>query len=390
MKHPRIPGLLVLVVVILTVLGGTASATGLTSPENTVYTSTISAASEGHVVFDNPIAKIECSSAIEGKVESHGESVTAKGNVSSLSFTSCTNSWSVTVTSAGSLEVHATENDNGTVTSTGAKIEATRLGITCRYATNNTSIGTLTGSYTTESTATLDLNGSIPFESGSAFCGTSPVSWTGSYTVNSPEFLTVEANAAVTVRLCEEAVEPCPDEKTFPAGTEFLADPVGSATAAFDFTFKGAAKHVTCTGTQLAGKTSVKEGIGSIGGTISTIAFPNCTPAKVCEVTLPSKPTVMRIRRGGKGYEGLMLLGNDYKFKINCPGEGFYCVYTANEMIGTLIPGSPPKDIVSNKLINVAVDSSSKDCGTWLTFVHEWRFEKPQVNFTPKVYVSRS
>lgn len=196
----RIPVIALLAVAssVLWMAAATASATDLTYAPNpaelpvSVYTSTIAAASEGHVTLNNPIAKVECASTLEGKVESHGAGVTVKGNVSTLSFSSCTNSWHVTTVSAGSLEVHETGTGDGTLTSSGATVEATRLGVTCRYATSSTAIGTLTGSFTTGTNATIDLSGSIPFHSGSGLCGAGAVGWTGSYVVTTPSLLAVQ------------------------------------------------------------------------------------------------------------------------------------------------------------------------------------------------------
>src|SRR5690349_18147478 len=85
-----------------------ASATTLESPEGTIYTGSIAAQAEGHVVLDNPIATIECASNISGESEIHGEGVTVSGSISALTFTSCTNNWHVTTVSAGALEVHGT------------------------------------------------------------------------------------------------------------------------------------------------------------------------------------------------------------------------------------------------------------------------------------------
>ncbi len=199
--------LLVVVASVLWMGAGTALATVLTSPEGTVYTGSIVAEAEGHVAFDNPIAKIECASKVEGEVESHGEGITVKGNVTALSFTSCTNSWHVTVVSGGSLEVHETEagEGDGTVISNGATIEGTRFGVTCRYATESTEMGMLTGSKTTGSNATLDVEAEIPFHSGSGLCGTSAINWAGSYIVTTPSTLTVAKNFHFVVE--EKTVE---------------------------------------------------------------------------------------------------------------------------------------------------------------------------------------
>lgn len=166
----------------------TASVTGLTSPEGETYEGSISAEAEGHVVLDNPLGSIQCDSDVGVALEVNGEEARAGGPVTSLVFSGCTEGWHVTVVSAGALSVEHTEGDNGYVFSTGATIEATKFGISCRYATTNTKIGTLTGG----SPATLDIQGAIPFHSGSFFCSSSPVNWTGSYSIAAPEVIKVD------------------------------------------------------------------------------------------------------------------------------------------------------------------------------------------------------
>jgi hypothetical protein len=162
--------------------------TNLTSPEGTVATPTINAKAEGHVVLDNPIATIQCAVNLEGTVASHGEGKSASGVLSALGFTGCTNSWHVTVGSPGSLDIHWTSGANGTVVSSGATIEATRFGVTCRYHTEVTDLGTLTGG----SPATLDLAGSVFFHSGSFLCGEGATTWTGAYEISAPSSLYVD------------------------------------------------------------------------------------------------------------------------------------------------------------------------------------------------------
>jgi hypothetical protein len=189
MKYAKMLGLLAVAAAALMAFAGTASATIITSPAGTAYTSTIKAGNAGgHVVLDNPIAKIECSSSVEGKVESHGAAVTAAGKISSLTFTNCTNSWHVTVSSGGSLEIHSLGGGKGTLTSSGATVISTRFGVECRYATSNTHIGTVTGG----TPATLAISASIPFHGGSSFCGEGATSWTGSYTVSTPGTLLID------------------------------------------------------------------------------------------------------------------------------------------------------------------------------------------------------
>lgn len=176
----KILGLLALIVTALVALPAVAQATTVTSPTGTVITGEKEGKSEGHVVLDNPVAKIECTSELNGPIESHGSGVTAKGNVKKLSFTNCTNSWHVTAVTAGSLEAHYLSGSNATITSSGATIEATRLGVTCRYITSSTDLGMATGG----NPATLDISAAIPFHSGSGLCGSSSTTFTGSYIGN--------------------------------------------------------------------------------------------------------------------------------------------------------------------------------------------------------------
>jgi hypothetical protein len=162
-----------------------------------VYTGTVTAANDnGHVSLhgENGVT-VECSSFIEGKVETHGPGLTAEGTVGALSFTGCTGSSGVHVKKKGTLIAHGLGSSNATITSTGAEIEATASSIfgtiTCVYATNATDLGTLTGSSTTGGNATLDISAMIPRTAGSSLCGSSGA-WTGGYTVTTPANLTVD------------------------------------------------------------------------------------------------------------------------------------------------------------------------------------------------------
>jgi hypothetical protein len=185
MKYVKILGLLAVAAAALMAFAASASATTVTTGTGGETTPTIHAVSEGHAILENPNANIECASTVEGTVTSHGTGVTTVGHITSLTFTGCTSGWTVTVNSPGSLEIHWTSGYDGTLTSSGATITAvlhTIFGdITCRYVTNATHIGTVTGG----NPATLHIEGSIPFHSGSGFCGEGASRWTGSYTTTS-------------------------------------------------------------------------------------------------------------------------------------------------------------------------------------------------------------
>ena len=185
MKYVKILGLLAVAAAAMMAFAASASATSITTTTGgAAATPTIHAVNEGHVTLQNPIANISCSSTVEGKVESHGSGVTAGGNISTLNFTSCTNSWHVTAITNGSLEVHWTSGHNGTLTSKGAKVDTTRFGVTCVYEIGaGTHIGTVTGG----NPASLHIEASIPINDpeSSDLCGTGNAKWEGNYVTTS-------------------------------------------------------------------------------------------------------------------------------------------------------------------------------------------------------------
>lgn len=127
-------------------------------------------------------------SGIEWRIEE--DAGTPKGAVSALVFGTCSDVTAVLAN--GSLEIsHIVGTTNGTLTSKGMEItmKSTALGISCVAKTGvGTTIGTVTGAKAANGKATIDLNGVI----GWGVCGSSV--WTGSYTVEEPEGLTIEAN----------------------------------------------------------------------------------------------------------------------------------------------------------------------------------------------------
>ena len=190
--HMKFLGLLAVAVAALMALTATASATTATSPTGTVYTGPIKAANEsGHLSFHNETANIECALSLEGTIKGHGSSTTAEAPISALAITSCTDGWTITVNAPGVLVFHTISGGpNATATWSGATwtMTSSLFGITCRYTTNSTDIGTLTGSATTGKTATLDISSNIPLHGGSIFCGESAV-WTGSLLFSTPDSL---------------------------------------------------------------------------------------------------------------------------------------------------------------------------------------------------------
>ena len=187
MKHIKTLGLLAVAAAALMASAGTASATALTSTEGS--TPTIKITSSG-TSFDGPFVTVFCGhSYAEASITGHGAGVPASGNISKLEFTSC--NFPVTVSKAGSLSFTGTSTTgNGTLSWSGATFSIHTSVGTCGYTTNNTHIGTVTGSNNTGGHAVLDLTGKIPRTKGNFLCGSS-ATWTGSYTFFGPSKLEV-------------------------------------------------------------------------------------------------------------------------------------------------------------------------------------------------------
>lgn len=170
---------------------GRAAATTLTSPTGTVTKSTIGAESEGHITIDlvSGLPKIQCTSTLSAALESQGEGKDAVGSLTTLWFPTCTNGWHMTAFLGGKLNFQWTSGYDGTVVWTGGTFEATRLGVICRYKTENTLLGTITGGWP----ATIDIEAKLPFDGGSPFCGEQAYSLTGSFKLSGPSPLYVDS-----------------------------------------------------------------------------------------------------------------------------------------------------------------------------------------------------
>jgi hypothetical protein len=183
MKHLKIRGLAAaMAVVAAMVFAGSASATVLTSPAGTEYTGTWTWSLSGSLLMKSGFAEITCTgSTMTGKVETN--TTTGSGKLSGLTYTGC-GSTTVDVLSLGSLSVAA----GGTVTGIGNEITISTLGTSCVYGfASGTKLGTLTGG----TTASLQMSASIPKIAGGFLCA-NPASWTGKYTVTTPDTLLVD------------------------------------------------------------------------------------------------------------------------------------------------------------------------------------------------------
>lgn len=192
MKYSRILAIAALAVAAMLALTAAASATTPTSPSGTTYTGAVNLESEGSVTFHGPMDATCEKSSMEGEVEQHGKGVTIKIKINGVVIIEC-GPVHVTIKGKGTLTIHPLKPLlNGRFTWSGGKLrfQFTALGLECEYETNETAVGTLTGSES--SNATWDVeSSSIPRTGGSIFCGSS-MEWTGSYVVTTPSVLSID------------------------------------------------------------------------------------------------------------------------------------------------------------------------------------------------------
>ena len=194
MKYVKMFGLAALAAALMAFAAvGTASATTLDDAEGAMGVGdTIAAESEGTTELHPPIGSIKCEeSQVGGEItNAGGEGVNVSGNITALSWSKC--NATVTVLAKGTLSVSSSGSNNGALSSTGAQVTVSYLGFHCIFTTNNTALGTVTGSANTGGNATLDIKATIPRTGGSsgAFCG-STAAWTGSYKVTTPGTLNI-------------------------------------------------------------------------------------------------------------------------------------------------------------------------------------------------------
>lgn len=190
MKYLKILAVTALAAVGLTAFTAAASATTLTSPSGTAYTSTVEAEAS-NVKFTGSFVAIECvESKFDGTVSSHGEAVTAKISLSSMSFMEC--NYPFTVLKPGTLEIHtdsAGVDGNGSVTWEGLEMSIHTSVGECVY-TSNVPIGTLSGSDTKKAKWSTE-NLPLPRVNGSFLCG-SGSKFSATYYFTTPSTLSVD------------------------------------------------------------------------------------------------------------------------------------------------------------------------------------------------------
>jgi hypothetical protein len=173
-----------------------ASATTLTGAGGTTLGTgtSVKAESEGTTTLHPPIGDIECkkASASLTTTNSGGSGVEVTASAESGGASECNGT--VQFLATGSVSAQGTGSNNGTLRSTGTEVTIEFSGFHCIFKTSSTTIGTITGSATTGSNATVDISATIPRVGGrsGAFCG-STAQWTGSFKITTPSTLNIDS-----------------------------------------------------------------------------------------------------------------------------------------------------------------------------------------------------
>jgi hypothetical protein len=194
MKYLKIISLAALAAMaLMAVAAGSASATtlevgGVTTNASVTIKASL-ATGTSTILRDTNNSTIDTctTSTFEGKTESSFTGATIGGKLTGLTFGNCTHT--TTVDAKGSLTVeHVAGTTNGTVRSTGMSVtwQSTTFGATLNCQTNNTHLGTLTGSASGH--ASLKVNAVVN-------CGffVPSMKWEATYTFTTPTGLGVVA-----------------------------------------------------------------------------------------------------------------------------------------------------------------------------------------------------
>lgn len=326
MKHPKIPGLAVAAALTLLAFAGNVSAAVLTSPAGTEYTGTLTWSLTESLLMRSGFANVTCTgSTMSGVVDTN--TATAHESLSSLTYNSCGGT-TADVLKNGSLSVAA----DGTVTGFGSEVTFSTLGTSCVYgfAPGGTKLGTLNGG----TTASLLLNAQIRKISGGFTCA-DPATWSGEYTVTTPDTLLVDQPAVLTS----------------PAGTDYTGS--YSLTATESLLLKGGFANVTCTESLAAGKVEVNSGNAS--GKLTGLTFASCGSATV-EVLANG---LLEFAPGG----GVTGKGTEITFAA----AGTSCVYGfgTGTKLGTLSSGTPATLPISASLTKVSGGFACANPAVW-------------------------
>jgi hypothetical protein len=176
------------------------------------------------------------------------------------------------------------------------------------------------------------------------------------------------ASASGATLLCEENATPCPNAKTYAAGTEF------SSTAFAAITTNVAT--IECEPSALSSKTTQEAGV-PLGAEITTLTFENCETTlglKCGNAQINGLPAAASISATGAGNGTLTIAGAS--FKIVC-GALINCTFTPSASLGFL--GGQAKGGMGPARItaSVALNRAGGICPKTATWTATYFLESP-------------
>jgi len=196
MKHLKMLGLALVAVAALMAFAGSASAAPtLTSPTGTEYTGALTLTLSSSLLVKAVFANQTCTGSTMSDNIATDDEAHAKGPITTLTFSNCGTNDVTPLKNADGTYGWLTINQKGEVFGSNTRITFlnTSTGTHCIYgSTTNTKLGTLTPSSATGGTAVLDISASLPYYpeslSSQFICG-STETWSGTYTVTTPDVL---------------------------------------------------------------------------------------------------------------------------------------------------------------------------------------------------------
>lgn len=187
MKHLKMLGLLVMAAASLMAFASNASAASvLTSPAGTEFGvgKELKSSAAETLTLKASVFTVTCTeSEVNGSI-AESTATSAAGPITTLSYGGC-NAEAVTTLANGSLSI----NDAGEVTAKENEVTVRKIGVSCIYGggAGGTVVGTLTGG----TTATLTISAELPKQAGSGGLCAAKAAWSGKYKVTSPDTLLV-------------------------------------------------------------------------------------------------------------------------------------------------------------------------------------------------------
>jgi hypothetical protein len=306
--------------------------------------------------------KVECASTFKGEVtNAGGELANVAGVVTSMSFTGCTNGYSVATLKTGTFSISSPSGGNGTLTLEGFETTVkTPLGFNCIYS------GPVAVSLKGGAMASLLASSApVPRTGHSGLCSSSG-SWSVEYAVTAPEPLYVAEKAVPSTVLCKSATDPCSAGNAYPKGTLIEASTKAGVHSVVTGPF---GIKVECASTIKGEVTNAGGELANVSGAVTSMSFTGCTNGYQVTVL---KAGTFSISSPASGNGTLTLEG--FETTAHTP-LGFNCIYSGPASLS--LKGGAMASIVGSKA-SIPRTGDSTLCGSSGSWSVEYAVTAPE------------